>query len=144
MKPKVEEALKHFPDLGSQTLRIGRTQAAQGQFVKEREHGHDIYIRLGPECSVFTVAHELHHHFTREKTMDLKTLALHPKFAERGEPSYLGSKLAIPSASENHTNGLKPEKLHELALEAVNQNKYEPVYYFEQNLADLIDKSGDV
>lgn len=140
IKPQIEEALNHFPKLGDQTLRIGRTQAAKGQFVKEKEHGHDIYIRLGPECGVFTIAHELHHHFTREKAMDLKTLALHPKFAERGNPSYLGSKFPMPSASQNHTNELEPKKLHEMALEAVNQNKYESVYYFEQNLANVIDK----
>lgn len=141
MRERLLNVVSHFPEVHGQTIVVGRTKSKDGQFIREREHRHDgIYIRLKPGASRFTVAHEIYHHLTREKAVDIFALS-RDEFLVDDAPSYVD----LPQHVADHIHPYSTS-LHRLAREAVTrfECRVEMVEWFEQEAAERFEqKVGD-
>lgn len=144
-EPMIRDVLQDFPDLHFDEIHIGRTGTAKGRFHKERNTKHDLYLQFNPEqiCR-HTIAHELHHYFTREKIIDLRSIAMGVDYLD-SMPSYLikektpSQQVEYRELRDNH-----PEKVVEAAREALNQNEFCPTVYFEDSIRQLLQEAGYV
>jgi hypothetical protein len=133
-KPLVREVLEDLPQLPYDELRIGTTGTAHGRFQRQRDHTHDIYIQLNPqELSKFTIAHELHHHLTRERVIDLRTIAMGEEYHD-SEPFYLQEVEGCGDLT--YMMEKKPGLISHWAREALNQEDIDPVKYFQNRMKE--------
>lgn len=140
-EPLITEVLEDFPEFPIDEIRIGSTGSAHGRFQRQRDHNHDLYIQLNPqELSKFTVAHELHHHLTRERAIDLRTISMGPDYQD-SKPFYL-SELEGCRDLKNFMER-NPKLVTKWAKMSLEQDDVEPVKHF-QNLMKSRSKFAEI
>lgn len=142
-EPMIRDVLNDFPDLHFNEIQIGRTGTAKGRFHRERNTKHDLYLQFNPDqiCR-HTIAHELHHYFTREKIVDLRAISMGSDYLD-SVPSYLikeKNSTAIVEYKEMRDN--HPEKVVGAARSALNQDRVCPTVYFEHKIKLLLEEYG--
>ena len=135
----LEDVLKDFPDLNVERIQVGVTTNARGRFHRQKSHSHELYIQLNPQhLSRFTTAHEINHFMTREKVMDLKTIAMGEKYLDQ-KAGYL-SRGEFPNENPAFNQMFKNHKreMVQIARDALEQNQVEPVAYFEDMIEQYV------
>lgn len=142
-RPMIKEVLQDFPNLDFDEIQIGRTSTAKGRFHRERNTKHNLYLQFNPEkiCK-HTIAHELHHYFTREKIVDLRAISMGTEYLD-SIPSYLiHEKGSTPIVEYRQMRDNHPEKVVNAAREALNQNRICPTVYFEGKIRELLKQNN--
>lgn len=137
MKPKIEKVLEHFPEFEDEKLKIGHTNKRRNvaHYPMEASQNDRNYIRLSKGVNLQTISHELVHVLTREKAIDILSLARSAQLIDQ-PPPYLD----LPEEIRENLGAYRTD-LHELAATAEDRfhRHREMVHWFEETAAELVE-----
>lgn len=128
---RLEFVRRHFPELESVTVRVGRTKSRRARAWASLDPAFPaIWIKPGA-LPFFTVAHELTHLLQAmnlvprgEKSADLFALARHPELIDKA-PTYIQVPRLLFGLDGNPRRGTR-ELLHQAANRAIAESNGHP------------------